>query len=139
MANKQGELLTVQLTPGNTDDRKSVPNLLQQVFGKVSADKDYVSAPLAKQRLEAYGIELFGRPKRNMKNHHMRLSDQLPSRKRSILETIIEQLKNISQIEHSWHRSPVNCTVNLLCSLIAYCYQPKKPSLNLDFALPASA
>ncbi len=40
--------------------------------------------------------------------------------------------KNISQIEYLRHRSPVNFGINLLCGLIAYCYQPKKPSLNLE-------
>jgi DDE family transposase len=55
-------------------------------------------------------------------------------RKRSIVETIIDQLKNISQIEHSRHRSLTNFMVNLVCGLIAYCHQPKKPSLAL--ALP---
>jgi hypothetical protein len=69
----------------------------------------------------------------------MRLSDNLLSRKRSIIEAIIDQLKNISQIEHSRHRSPVNFMVNILCGLIAYCHQPKKPSLNLDFTLPQAA
>ena len=60
-------------------------------------------------------------------------------RKRAIIETIIDQLKNISQIEHSRHRSPVNCLVNLVGGLIAYCHQPKKPSLLIDAALPAFA
>lgn len=46
---------------------------------------------------------------------------------------------NISPIEHSRHRSPNNFMVNVICGLIAYCHQPKKPSLNLDFALPPSA
>jgi hypothetical protein len=53
-------------------------------------------------------------------------------RGRSIIETINDQLKNISQIEHSRHRSVANFFVNLLSGLIAYCLQPKKPSLNLD-------
>lgn len=68
----------------------------------------------------------------------MRLTDKRLARKRSIIETIIDQLKNISQIEHSRHRSPVNFSVNLLWGLIAYCCQPKKPALNIDFALPAA-
>jgi hypothetical protein len=51
------------------------------------------------------------------------------------LETIIDQLKNISQIEHTRHHSPINFLVNLVCGLIAYCHQPKKPSLQLN-ALP---
>jgi hypothetical protein len=74
-----------------------------------------------------------------MKNHLMRLTDKLLARKRAIVETIIDQLKNISQIEHSRHRSPANFMVNVICGLIAYCHQPKKPSLNLDFVLPLSA
>jgi hypothetical protein len=61
-----------------------------------------------------------------MKNKLMRLHDKLLSRQRSIIETINDQLKNISQIEHSRHRSPVNFCVNVLCGLIAYCHQPKK-------------
>ncbi len=52
---------------------------------------------------------------------------------------IIDQRKNISQIEHSRHRSPVNFGVNLLCGLIAYCHQPKKPGLCLEWALLSAA
>ncbi len=62
--------------------------------------------------------------------------DKLLLRKRAIIETIIDQLKNISQIEHSRLLSPINFLVNLICGLIAYCRQPKKPSLGLS-ALPA--
>jgi hypothetical protein len=53
-------------------------------------------------------------------------------RKRAIIESITDQLKNVSQIEHTRHRSPLNFCVNLICGLIAYCLQPKKPSLRLD-------
>jgi hypothetical protein len=74
-----------------------------------------------------------------MKNRLMVLSDKLLLRRRAIIESVIDQLKNISQIEHSRHRSPVNCLVNLVCGLIAYCHQPKKPSLLTDAALPAFA
>jgi hypothetical protein len=67
-----------------------------------------------------------------MKNRLMPLSDKLLLRKRSILETIIDQLKNISQIEHTRHRSLANLMVNIVAGLTAYCHQPKKPSLSLD-------
>ncbi len=93
----------------------------------------------AQQLFQDFGIEFFAKPRRNMKNHLMRLTDKLLARKRSIIESIIDQCKNISQIEHSRHRSPVNFGVNVLCGLIAYCHQPKKPSLHLEWALPASA
>lgn len=139
VVNEFGELLNMTVTPGNTDDRKPVPDLLKEMFGKVFADRGYVSQPLARQLLERFGIEFFAKPKRNMKNKLMKLTDKLLARKRSIIETIIDQLKNISQIEHSRHRSPTNFMVNLMCGLIAYCHQPKKPALNLEWALPASA
>jgi hypothetical protein len=134
-----GELLNILLTPGNTDDRTPVPKLLQQLFGKVFADKGYVSQKLAKQLLKTGGIQLLIKLKRNMKQRLMSLNDRLMLRKCSIIETIIDQLKNISQIEHSRHRSAVNCFVNLLGGLIAYCHQPNKPAiaLNHNLLLPA--
>lgn len=138
VVSEHGELLNVQITPGNTDERKPVPNLLRSLFGKVFADRGYVSQSLAQRLFHELGIEFFAKPRRNMKNRLMRLNDKLLARKRSIIETIIDQLKNISQIEHSRHRSPVNFAVNLLCGLIAYCHQPKKPSLHLEWALPPS-
>ncbi|WP_353542433.1 transposase, partial [Deinococcus xinjiangensis] len=58
--------------------------------------------------------------------------DALFLRKRAIIESVIDQLKNISQVEHSRHRSPVNFLINLVCGLIAYSRQPKKPSLTSD-------
>ena len=78
------------------------------------------------------GIQLFTSLKARMKNRLMPLADKLLLRKRSTLQTITDQLKNISQIEHSRHRSLANFMVNLLSGLIAYCHQPKKPSLALD-------
>jgi transposase len=139
VVNDKGELLNFVLTPGNIDDRTPVPKLLQQLFGKVFADKGYVSQQLAKQLLESIGVQLITKLKRNMKNRLMPLTDRLLLRKRSIIETIIDQLKNISQIEHSRHRSPVNCLVNIVCGLIAYCHQPKKPSIALEHNLLPSA
>ena len=89
------------------------------------------------------GIHLITKVKSNMKNKLMVMSDKLLLRQRSLIETINDQLKNISQIEHSRHRSPVNFLVNLISGLTAYTHQPKKPSLNLaqfppleDFVYP---
>ena len=131
----KGELLNFTLTPGNTDDRTPVPKLLQQLFGSVFADKGYVSQKLAKQLMQTSGIQLITKLRRNMKNRLMSLSARLMLRKRAIIETVIDQLKNISQVEHSRHRSPVNCLVNVVCGLIAYTHQPKKPSIARDYNL----
>lgn len=139
VVNDRGELLNILLTPGNTDERTPVSKLLQQLFGKVFADRGYVSQKLAKHLLNTAGIQFITKLKRNMKQQLMPLNDRLILRKRSIIETIIDQLKNISQIEHSRHRSPVNCFVNILGGLIAYCHQPKKPAIaiNHNLLLPA--
>jgi hypothetical protein len=76
VVNEQGELLNIRVTPGNTDDRKPVPDLLEGLFGKVFADRGYVSKALAEQLFEHYGIEFFAKPKRRMKNHLMWLTAQ---------------------------------------------------------------
>jgi hypothetical protein len=133
--NDRGELLNMALTPGNVDDRAPVPDLVKDLFGKLFADKGYVSQALFQALLDTFGLQLITKLKKNMKNRLMPLADKLLLRQRAIVETIIDQLKNISQIEHSRHRSFLNFMVNLLCGLIAYCLQPKKPSLGLDIAL----
>jgi len=130
VVNDRGELLACRLTPGNVDDRVPVPKLTAQMWGKLFGDKGYLSQPLAAQ-LRQRGIHLITRLKSNMKNRLLPLVDKILLRKRSI----IDQLKNISQIEHTRHRSVANFMVNLLCGLIAYCHQPKKPPLHLSSSL----
>jgi hypothetical protein len=134
--NDRGEMLNLMLTPGNVDDRKPVPHMVRKLFGKLFADKGYISKKLFEELLRTFNIQLITGIRSNMKNRLMPLMDKLLLRKRAIVETIIDQLKNISQIEHSRHRSPINFLVNLICGLIAYCHQPKKPSLGLR-TLPA--
>lgn len=134
--NDRGELLNLMLTPGNVDDRKPVPKMVRKLFGKVFADKGYISQALREELLRTFSLQLVTGIRSNMKNALMPLMDKLLLRKRAIIETIIDQLKNVSQIEHSRHRSPTNFLVNLICGLIAYCRQPKKPSLGLG-TLPA--
>jgi hypothetical protein len=134
--NDQGELLNLMLTPGNVDDRKPVPRMVRKLFGKLFGDKGYLSKKLFEELLRTFNVQLITGIRSNMKNQLMPWMDKLLLRKRAISETIIDQLKNISQIEHSRHRSPINFLVNLICGLIAYCHQPKKPSLHLR-TLPA--
>jgi len=129
--NDQGDLLACCLTPGNVDDRQPVPHLVKRLRGKLIGDRGYVSAPLT-QVLFEQGLHLITKLRKNMKNRLMLMSDKLLLRKRAIIECIIDQLKNISQIEHSRHRSPTNFVVHLLAGLLAYSHQDKKPGLHLD-------
>jgi hypothetical protein len=138
-ANDRGELLACQLTPGNVDDRKPVPVLAQRLFGKLVGDKGYISQELVGQLFEACHVHLVTFARSNMQGRLLHGRDVLLLRKRAIIETINDQLKNISQIEHSRHRSPLNFVVNLFAGLIAYCLQPKKPSLHLHEQLLLSA
>lgn len=128
--NDCGELLSLRLTPGNTDDRRPVPELIKGLFGKLFGDRGYVSQPLF-EALYGEGVQLVTKLKRGMRNRLMPLLDKIMLRKRAIIESVMDQLKNISQIEHSRHRSVANCFVNLLGGLIAYTWREKKPSLNI--------
>ncbi len=132
LVSDRGELLNFALSPGNTDDRRPVSMLVKHLFGKIFADKGYVSQPLFQQLRETFGLQLITKLRANMKNRLLPLADKMLLRKRAISETVLDQLKNISQIEHTRHRSVNNFVVNLICGLIAYCHQPKKPSLHLD-------
>jgi len=133
VVNERGELLGVQVSPGNVDDRKPVPALTQSLTGKLFGDKGYVSQPLF-DLLFARSLQLITPIRKNMKNRLLPLADKLLSRKRALIETINDQLKNISQVAHSRHRSVDNFAINVVAGLIAYTHQPKKPSLNLSKA-----
>ncbi len=128
--NDCGELLSVKLTPGNTDDRHPVKELVKGLTGHLYGDKGYLSQALSDE-LEAEGITLITSVRRNMKAKFLSLWDKIMLRKRFLIETVNDQLKNISQIEHSRHRSIVGFLLEVVSGLIAYTFQPKKPSLNL--------
>ncbi len=139
VVNDQGELLAVCITPGNVDDRKPVPRLAKKLFGKLFGDQGYISQPLANTLRQMVDLQLITKLRNNMKNQLMLLTDRLLLRRRAIIETIIDQLNNISQIEHSRHRSISNFFVNVLCGLIAYSRRSSKPSLGLANLLPLPA
>ncbi len=64
-----------------------------------------------------------------MKGAIMKISDRLLLRKRTIIETINDELKNITQVEHSRHRSFENFVVNTLWAIATYCFFPKKADI----------
>ena len=94
--NDQGDLLACCLTAGNVDDRKPVPTMVKRLRGKLIGDRGYISAPLTELLFEQ-GLHLITKLRKNMKNRLMHLSDKLLLRKRAIIESIIDQLKNISE------------------------------------------
>jgi len=128
--NEKGEILAFHLTPGNVADVSVVETLSKGIFGKLFGDKGYISSELTKKLLNQ-GLELFTTIKSNMKQKLMKLTDKILLRKRVLIETVNDQLKNISQIEHTRHRSAGNFLINLLAGIAAYTHQQKKPSINL--------
>lgn len=130
--NEQGEILGFYLTAANVDEREMVDWITQNLSGKLIGDKGYLSQTLF-EKLMSRGLKLITKLRRNMKNRFIEMEDKLLLRKRAIIETINDQLKNISNIEHSRHRSLWNFLGNLAAGLIAYSWKEKKPSLNLNF------
>src|SRR5579883_1989830 len=128
--NEFGEILSFIITPANVDDRKPVPGMTKNLFGKLFGDRGYISQELFEFLLQQ-NIQLITTIKKNMKNRLIPVFDKILLRKRSIIETVNDQLKNISQIQHTRHRSISNFLVNVIAGLIAYTHQDKKPSLNL--------
>lgn len=63
----------------------------------------------------------------------MSLYDKLMLRKRYVIETINDELKNVAQLVHSRHRSVFNFCMNEFSALVAYSLFDKKPSINIDF------
>jgi len=100
------------------------------LFGKLFGDRGYISQQLFELLLQQ-NLQLITTLKKNMKNRLIPIIDKIFLRKRSLIETVNDQLKNISQIQHTCHRSVCNFMVNIIAGLIAYTYQDKKPSLNL--------
>lgn len=130
LINEVGQILDFQITQANVDDRKPLEqgSILSKIWGKLYADKGYVSKKLS-ELLFSNGIHLVTGVRKNMKNQLMPLRDKILLRKRSIIETINDQLKNICNIEHSRHRSFHNFINNLLAGIAAYSFLPKKPSI----------
>lgn len=130
-----GEIVDFMLTPGNVDDRKplKVERFIKKLFGKLFGDKGYIGKDLFKA-LFFRGIHLVTKLKKNMKSKTVTpIMDAILLRKRAVCESIIDQLKNIFQIEHSRHRSPSNFLNNLFAALIAYNFTEKKPSIVANY------
>jgi len=131
--NDKGEIINFEITQANVDDRNPLlaTNILKNVWGKLFGDKGYLSQKLF-ESLFVDGIHLITKIRSNMKNSLMSLSDKILLCKRTVIESMIDELKNICQIEHSRQRSPKNFIVNLISGLIAYSFLPKKPAIQFD-------
>jgi hypothetical protein len=131
VCNHEGELIDCKFTAGNVDDRQPVPDLVKNLFGKLFGDKGYISQTLF-EKLLTHGLQLVTGIKKTMKNKLLDLFDKIMLRKRSLIESINNQLKNVFQLEHTRHRNPVNGFVNMIAAVIAYTHHTNKPSIDLS-------
>jgi len=130
--NDKGEILSFCITPGNTSDKdwKIMSHLTKDLFGKLFGDKGYLSPKLFAKLWER-NIQLVTKIRKNMKNKLMNISDKILLRKRAVIESVNDFLKNECDIEHSRHRSINNFFTNALSALVAYSFLPKKPAISL--------
>lgn len=129
--NHKGELMSFCLTRGNVDDRQPLDYLFKGLKGLGAGDKGYLSKKHEEQ-LAKQGLRLITKVRRNMKKRILTSFEKYFLSQRSLIETIIDQLKAICQIEHTRHRKPDNFVVNLLAGLAAYVVRPRKPQLKIN-------
>lgn len=131
--NDKGEILSFYLTKGNVDDRdaKTITSMTKELFGKIFGDKGYISKALS-DLLFGNGIQLITAVRRNMKERALSNEEKLLLRKRSVIETVNDELKNICQLEHTRHRSISGFLLNIMSAIAAYSFFPKKPSIKKD-------
>jgi hypothetical protein len=124
------EICSFCLTPGNVDDWNAdvIDHLCRELKGKLFGDRGYIYRELF-ERLYERGIQLVTRLRKHMKNVLMDMRDKLLLRKRTVIESVNDFLKNICQVEHSRYRSPINFLVKPLAALSAYSFPPHKPSI----------
>ena len=126
--NDKGEILSFYISKGNTDDRnmEAITQMTKNLFGKLLGDKGYISKALS-DLLWGNGIQLITAVRRNMKSVALSNEERILLRKPSVIETVNDELKNICQLEHSRHRSLTGFLLNILATIAAYSFFPKKP------------
>ena len=121
--------MNAKLTKGYVDDRSVVPQMTANMKGFLFADKGYISKDLF-LRLMARGLKIITGIKRSMKNILMSFEEKTLLRKRSLVETVFDYLKNKFMLEHSRHWSFVNMLVHIISTLTAYQLKSTKPSFS---------
>ncbi|NJO18252.1 MAG: transposase [Thioploca sp.] len=124
-------MVSFVVTPGNVDERQRLRQIANFVKGKLFGDKGYISKALVEELWDK-GVQLVTRLYRQIKPVIVDDFDKILLRKSSLIEIINNQLKNISSLEHSRHRSLTGFMLNWVAALIAYYFQPNKSSLNLS-------
>lgn len=133
--NHLGSIIKFAITPGNVSDHRPVPSMCKSLFGKLFGDKGYISKSLS-EALMKNNVLLITHIRKNMKNKLLLPIDAILLRKRSLVESVFNLLKNGFNLEHSRYRSPTSFIVNTLAAISAYSCFHNKPSF-AHLMLPA--
>lgn len=129
--NHKGAIVAVKITKGNKSDLSCAKYLSKGLEGKIFGDKGYISRDLF-QDLYRSGLRLFTGLRKDMKNHLLEHMDKILMRKRVLVESVFNVLKNNMGLEHSRHRFPVNFLVHILACITSYSIT-KIPSSSIVF------
>lgn len=128
--NHLGEITALKLTSGDVHDSQVVQDLLaKKHHGIMVGDKGYLSKKLQEHLEKEHDIKLITKVRKNMKQPAYSEHEQYLLKKRGLVETVFDELKNLFQIQHTRHRSITGFIGNLISGLIAYCLTPKKPKM----------
>lgn len=130
--NDRGEILSFCFSRATVDDRdrKVMSIMTKEVFGKLFGDRGYIDQKLA-EYLWNDGVELIYKRRKNMKKMNISDTDKILLRKRAVIESVNDELKNICSIQHTRHRSIQGFLNNAISALIAYQSFEKKPGINI--------
>jgi len=132
--NHAGEILSFWITPGNVDDKnpKVIERVTKNFWGLLFGDRGYISRPLF-EKLFKRGIKLITKIKKNMKNKLMDVYEKLLLKKRNIIESTNNILKNTLVADHTRHRCVLNFCTNIFSAIAGYSYHQNKPAINKRF------
>jgi hypothetical protein len=128
--NTKGEIVNLKLTRGNRADVSVLDEITNGISGAVFGDKAYISKKLFLS-LYKRGLKLVTSVKKGMTGFLMTAHEKLMLRKRSLVETVFDYLKNKFQLEHTRHRSPYNYLIHIMSTIIQYQLKSSKPSIAL--------
>jgi len=117
--NNKGSIMAIKITKANKSDLSCAAGLAKGLTGHLYGDKGYISKNLFTE-LFKNGLKIFTGIRKDMKNHLLSNSDKYHLRKRVLIESVFNVLKNSMNLEHTRHRSPLNFIVHILACVTGF-------------------
>lgn len=121
--NNKKEIMNIKITKGNVFDNKVIDDLAKNLKGKLFGDRGYLSKKEKLKELEKKEIILITKSRKNMKikqEDNLSEEDKTLLSKRNIIETVIGEIKRLTNICTTRIKNVYNYFVNILSSVCAY-------------------